>query len=174
MRCLRLFAVALLALSLSLARPVAAQTTCTTNGCALINTITVNVPVVVQLDISTVSTALSAPSNVNYGTVASPGTPTSDAGPTLTVHANRSWTLSVSAPAAFTPGGASTYNKPSGDVQVVNGATVLTLGTATQTIASGSATASTPAAVTYKTKYVWTLDTPGSYSLAVSYTLTAP
>jgi hypothetical protein len=36
------------------------------------------------------------------------------------------------------------------------------------------ATNSDPYLISYKTRYTWTIDTPGSYSLTVNYTLTAP
>ena len=102
--------------------------------------------------------------------------------PTLTVRANKSWTLSAKSSGfgAVTDGGV-TYNKDVGDLMLKDaGANAYdgfktdykSLSTSDQTIASyarGIKGDSHP--ITYKIKLDWTKDIPGSYVATVTYTL---
>ena len=102
--------------------------------------------------------------------------------PTLTVRANKSWTLSAKSSGfgAVTDGGV-TYNKDVGDLMLKNAGVnaydgfktdYKSLSTSDQTIASyahGIKDDSHP--ITYKIKLDWTKDIPGSYVATVTYTL---
>lgn len=104
----------------------------------------------------------------------------------LTVFANRSWTLLVSAAATtWTTSGGSPSDpvwaaKPISDLQwglAAGGPTWTGLSTTATTVTTGTgATANTGAAVTmyFRMLHGWTTDTPGTYSLPVTYTITAP
>jgi hypothetical protein len=92
-------------------------------------------------------------------------------GPTLNVKANAGYTLTASA-AASTWTGPSGSSKPAADLKMnVDNAGNVALGVVGT---SGSATASQNYAIAYNVIYNWTTDIPGSYSLVVNYTLTAP
>lgn len=99
---------------------------------------------------------------------------------TLQVAANRSWRIEASGPATFTgTGSLARQNKPVSDVRwstVTSGAGT-TLTTSGATITSGSAGPASGSNITtlyWWTNLSWTGDPPGSYSLAVTLTLTAP
>lgn len=90
-------------------------------------------------------------------------------GPTLTVSANAGYTLTASPNAASWSGPGT---KPATDLKMnVGGGSYAALG---QVGTATAATASTSYVVGYNTIYNWTTDIPGSYSLVVNYTLTAP
>ena len=165
---------AALALTASIAAPAAAQTNpCATSGCNVTDKVSLKINPVVRLSLSQVATVLNSPDTTAYNAGSS-----TTSGPTVSVKANRSWTLSVKAAAsAFTPAsGASGYNKPASDlgVKVAGGNTVAALGTSNATLASGASGGTFSGLVTYTTKFDWTLDVPDDYTLDVVYTITAP
>jgi hypothetical protein len=171
------------ALSLALALPgkVATAQSCSApvpNGNCPVNTsATLTVPDVMQLTLTSTSTALTAPATADYdaGFVA-------NTGPTATVKSNRAWRLQISAGAATwtasntQPGVNARGNKPAADLKW--GAAVAGPFTAVSvtpvTASMGSATAGTPTSFFFQTLYSWGLDTPGAYSLPVVFTLLAP
>ncbi len=123
------------------------------------------------------STALTPPTTAHFDAGFNTTT-----GPTFTVSANAAWTLQVRASSGIwtatntTPGAPARTNKPAGDLQwstASNGAfTALTIGDVT--LFSGAVTASNATTLYFRTLYDWALDTPGSYSLSLVLTLTAP
>lgn len=165
------------------AREAAAQS-CQTNGAT---TCTFSVPVTIN-----VGTAVAATLASSTATLATPTAGDFDAGssvtaaPTLTVQANRSWTLLVAAGAAAwttsggSPGDPPWAAKPIADLQWGTSATGPTWTALSQTAATVTTGAgATPnagqaVAVYFKLLHAWTTDTPGTYSLPVTYTLTAP
>jgi hypothetical protein len=168
------FLLAALAMTASLAAPAAAQTNpCATSGCTVTDKVTLKINPVVRLSLTQTATALNSPDTTAYNAGSSTTT-----GPTVSVKANRSWTLSVKAAAAnFTPAlGASGYAKPAGDlgVKVAGGNTVGALTTSNATLASGSSGGTFSGVVTYTTLFDWTKDIPDDYTLDVVYTITAP
>jgi len=165
---------AALILSATVALPAAAQTNpCATSGCSVTDKVTLKVNPVVRLSLSQVATALNSPDTTAYDAGSS-----NTAGPTVSVKANRSWTLTVKSGAAtFTPAlGASGYSKPAGDLglKIAGGSTVAALSTTAATLASGTSGGVFTGGVTYTTKFDWTKDIPDDYTMDVVYTITAP
>jgi hypothetical protein len=130
---------------------------------------------VLSLTLSSITTSLTAPSQSAYDN----GFQDDLAALTATVKANQGWTMSVkSAAANWTPSGAGARAaKPAGDLQwsTTGGAPFTALTTSNASIGtSASGTASSVSTVSYRTLWDYTLDTPGTYSLAVVFTVTAP
>ncbi len=154
---------------------------CTANGapanCGLPGSVAMTAGRVVRLQVSSGSTALTAPIPADFDAGFN-----STTGPTLTVSANAAWTLHLRASAAFwtatntSPGAPARTNKPAADLQwstASNGAfTALT--TSDVSLVTGSATAGSATTLYFQTLYGWTLDTPGNYSLSIVLTLTSP
>lgn len=160
--------------------PLAAQGSCNVNfqaNCAVGGTATyglnVTISAVVRVAIENSAIALPAPTPAQFdagfgGVVALPGS----------VRANRSWTLSISAGSAVwsaTPVSAR-QNKPATDLQWATavGGPFANLTTAPVTAFVGGATADAAGALYFRVRYSWTADTPGSYTLPIVVTLTAP
>jgi hypothetical protein len=148
------------------------------NGTCPANTsVTLTIPDVMQLTLTSTSTALTAPASADYdaGYVA-------DAGPTATIKSNRAWRLQISAAAATwtasntQPGVTARTSKPAADLAwaTAAGGPFTALSVTPATAASGAATAGAPRSFFFRTSYSWGLDTPGAYSLAVVFTLLAP
>ena len=138
-----------------------------TTTCRLTNTVSATVPTVARLTITSLTTTLTAPLAADFGTAAG----VASSGPTLNVTANVGYTLTAAAAAAQWTGPA-TSTKPSSDLKMnVNGGSNVALG---QVGTSANPTATTDYAIGYNTIYNWTTDIPGTYSLVVNYTLTAP
>jgi hypothetical protein len=103
-------------------------------------------------------------------------------GPTLTVSANASWTLSVRAAAATwtatntSPGAPARTTKPAADLKwsTASNGSFVSLTTSDVNLITGSATASNATTLYFHTLYAWTLDTPGNYSMSIVLTLTSP
>lgn len=99
---------------------------------------------------------------------------------TLSVRANRSWIITASGDATFTASGSlARTTKPVSDIRwsTVNSGSGTGLATTAATIASGNAGAASGTNI--KTLYWWTTlswtgDPPGSYSMPITLTLTAP
>ncbi len=155
-------------------QPASAQS-CSGNPCSVTNTASVTVGTVLKLSLSSTATSLTSPDTTAFNQ----GYQDDLAALTATVKANRAWSLKVSSGAAtWTGSGAGARaNKPAGDLEwsASGGApyTVLTtspVGMAT----SASGTSGTTTTVSYRTLWDYTLDTPGTYSLDVVFTATAP
>lgn len=172
-----------LALAVLMVAPLAAARgqTCSApipaGSCTASTTTTLTTGTVLQLTLGSVVTTLTAPGTADYdaGLVA-------DNGPVTTVKANRPWSLQFAAAAGTwsatntQAGVTARLNKPASDLQWGSAAAgpfaSMTMGGTTA--ASGNATAGTTKSFYFRTLYSWTADTPGAYSLALVFTLTAP
>lgn len=171
-------------LALTVTRPALAQSSCNTNGCTVTNVASVNVPSIVRLSSSSDATTLTAPTDADFGT-SQTAQITEGAGnatlPTITVVANRTWGLTISTTDtkwAYTPSGTYTDpNKAVGDLEwSTDGATFSALSSTPADIqAAGTGSAGkTTFPITYRTDYDLSKDVPGSYSINVIFTLSAP
>jgi hypothetical protein len=164
---MRILSIALLGLSTSLAQTAVAQQTC--NGgasCPLNVSATATINSVARLSISSTTTTLTTPAVSDFGSAAG----VNSTGPTLTVKSNAGYTLTASAASGTWSGG--NNNKLASDLKMtVNGGSVTALGQVGQ---SANATSGTTFTMGYNTIYSFTVDAPGSYSLVVKYTLSAP
>lgn len=132
---------------------------------------------VISLTLSATNTVLTPPTANDYdaGFVA-------NTGPTATVRGNRPWQLLISsATATWTaantePGVSARANKPASDLlrATAAGGPFTAFSTTPATLATGAASAGTATSIFLRTTYAWTLDTPGAYSLVVTFTMLAP
>lgn len=150
-----------------------------TVSCTVGTTVSMTMPSLMNLSLTSTSVALNTPMAVTDFDAAGLYN-VNTAGPNFQVKSNRSYRVQVAADAAnfsHTPvTGAAAYGKPAGDVSWSTDASSFTALTSTPAdIGSGTATALSPAKlVTYKTHYDITKDQPGAYSLGVTFTLVAP
>ena len=163
------------------ANPSAAAAQCTASGapanCTQLGSVSMTAGRVVRLQVSAGSTALTAPTPADFDAGLN-----ATSGPTFTVSANAPWTLSLRASSAFwsaintSPGAPARTTKPAADLKwsTASNGTFTALTTTDVTLVSGAATASNATNLFFQTLYNWTLDTPGSYTLTVVLTLTAP
>jgi hypothetical protein len=156
-----------------------AQCSGNAGSCNTTNTASVSVGAVVKLGMSSAATSLSSPTadQIESGAVIA------DAGPTFTVKANRSWTLNIKTtnPATWTYVGSFAGLKPVSDLTWSNAVagTFSNIGSTDALFLSGaSATNGTAAQAFFRT--VWAAgftqpsNAPGTYSLPVVFTLSAP
>lgn len=161
--------------------PVSSFAQCTANGpggnCATAGSASMTAGRVVQLQMSTASTLLTAPTSSDFDAGFN-----STAGPMLTVSANAAWTLHIRASTATwtgtttSTGAPARANKPAGDLKWALASTgpFAALTTTDAPLVNGAATAGNATSIYFRTLYDWTLDTPGNYSLSIVLTLTAP
>jgi hypothetical protein len=174
MRTITRLSVLTLALLLGGATVGRAQS-CTGNPCSVTNTASVTVGTVLRLTLSSTTTSLTAPDETSYNN----GFQDDLSALTATVKANRGWTMSIKSGAAnWTASGAGARAaKPAGDLEwsTSGGAPFNALTTSNASIGtSASGTAGAVRTVSYRTLWDYTLDTPGTYSLDVVFTVTAP
>jgi hypothetical protein len=131
-------------------------------------------PALLQLTVSPTSssyTAASSDMNVTTG-LATPSLVT------LTVEANRSWTVQVSGNTAFWTASAGAWtSKPVGDLiwSLTPTGTTTAMSTTAKTVTTGSPGLGTPGTSVYMRPLAhWTTDKPGTYSMTVTFTLTTP
>jgi hypothetical protein len=162
----------------ALSRVAGAQQTCSDNSvpvtCTLPVSASATVNSVARLSISVGTTTLTTPKSTDFGTTGG----VNSTGPTITVTANTGYTLTASAGGStwtFVPAaGVSATSKPAGDLKMsVNSGTLTALGQVAHT-STHSAAAGDAYTIGYNTIYNWAVDKPGSYSLIVTYTLSAP
>jgi hypothetical protein len=147
--------------------------------CNTTNTASVTVGALVKLGMSSATTTLTSPTADQVDL----GTSTYDAGPTFSVKANRSWTLKVKTTASpnWAYSGVDAGVKPISDLTWSNAAagTYAAITTSDATVTSGAG-ASNGAAAAIHFKTLWSTDftsasnAPGTYSLPIVFTLTAP
>jgi hypothetical protein len=156
-----------------------AQCSGNAGGCLTVNTASATVNALVKLGMSATTTTLSSPTADQVEV----GATLADAGPTFTVKANRSWTLNIrtSNPTTWTYVGTLGGSKPISDLTWSNAAagTYVGIGSSDALFLSGAAaTNGTAAQAFFKT--VWAAgftqpsNAPGTYSLPVVFSLTAP
>ena len=146
-------------------------------SCGLPGSVSMTAGRVVRLQMSTGSTALTAPTPADFDAGFNATT-----GPTLTVSANSAWTLHIRAASATwtatntSPGAPAWATKPAADLRwstAANGS-FAALSNSDANLVGGPATASSATTLFFQTRYAWTSDTPGNYSLAIVLTLTSP
>lgn len=156
-----------------------AQCSGNAGSCNTTNTASVSVGALVKLGMSSASTALTNPTadDVDAGNVLA------NAGPSFTIKANRSWTLKIKSQNAanWTYVGSDAGVKPIADLawSTAVGGTFAAITAADATFTSGaSSTNGTAAQAFFRTS--WANDftsasnAPGSYSLPIVFTLSAP
>jgi hypothetical protein len=156
-----------------------AQCSGNAGSCNTTNTASVSVNALVKLGMSSAATSLTSPTadQVDLGATIA------DAGPSFTIKANRSWTLNIKTTnaASWTYVGALGGNKPISDLTWSNAVagTYVGIGSTDAVFLSGaSATNGAAAQAFFKT--VWAAgftqpsNAPGTYSLPVVFTLSAP
>lgn len=147
--------------------------------CNTINTASVTVGALVKLGMTSITTTLTSPTadQVDAGTTVGP-----DAGPTFTIKSNRSWTLKLKSQNAtnWTYSGSFSGVKPISDLlwSDASGGTYAAITANDVTLTSGASSNGTSAQPFFKT--LWTADftsasnQPGTYTLPIIFTLTAP
>ena len=156
-----------------------AQCSGNAGSCNSTNTVSATVNALVKLGMSAATTTLTSPTADQVET----GATLADAGPTFTVKANRSWTLNIKTTnaASWTYAGTLGGNKPISDLtwsNAVAGTYVGISSTDALFLSGASATNGAAAQVFFKT--VWAAgftmpsNAPGTYSLPVVFTLSAP
>ena len=163
------------------AAPLAAQTPPPSNYCAVDNaasnvgcnvavgtTLTINP--VMTMTLSSSSTVLTTPTANDF--VAGFKT---DPGPTVNVQANTAWKVVITSDPNFL-GPSSTSQKLATDLlfQAPGSSAWNAVSAGAQLVAGGATAGTGPIAFNYKTLYSWTRDVPGSYSINVKFTLSAP
>ena len=171
------------ALAFALAHAADAQTlSCSISGASGKCTPTVSLPqpatmvnpALLQLTVSPTSssyTAAASDMNVSTG-LATPSVVT------LTVEANRSWTVQASGNSAFWTASAGAWtSKPVSDLvwSLTPAGTRTAMSTTATTVTTGSPGLGTPGVPVYMRPVAhWATDKPGTYSLTVTFTLTTP
>ena len=137
--------------------------------CTVSSALTSVVPVVARMTISATTLSLTAPGATAFAATQAASTGVVDVGPTITVSSNSPYSLASSSAANW---GGGSGNKPASDLLIkTNAGTFDPIGAMP---GGAAATNSDAFALQYKTRYTWTIDTPGTYTLTVNYTLTAP
>ncbi len=156
-----------------------AQCSGNAGSCNTTNTASVTVNALVKLGMSGTTTSLTSPTadQVEVGALIA------DAGPSFTVKANRSWTLNIKTSNAtiWTYAGSFAGTKPISDLTWSNAVagTYANIGTSDAVFLSGAGATNGAAAQAFF-KTVWAAgfaqpsNAPGTYSLPVVFTLSAP
>jgi hypothetical protein len=156
-----------------------AQCSGNAGSCNSTNTASVSVNALVKLGMSSATTSLTSPTADQVEV----GANIADAGPSFTVKANRSWTLNIKTtnPASWTYVGTLGGNKPASDLTWSNAAAGTYVGiSSTDALFLSGASATNGAAAQVFFKTVWAAgftqpsNAPGTYSLPVVFTLSAP
>lgn len=156
-----------------------AQCSGNAGSCNTTNTASVTVGALVKLGMSSATTALTAPTADQVAL----GSSIDDAGPTFTIKANRSWTLKMKSGNAldWTYSGTDAGVKPITDLTwaPIAAGPYAAISTTDATVASGAAATNTATAQAFF-RTLWTADftspsnAPGTYSLPIVFTLSAP
>lgn len=178
MKATRTILVATALAALVSARPAGAQ--CVgINTCNVIHTVSVTVAALVKLDVGAATTTLTSPTVADITN----GAAVADPGPTLAITANRSWTLNIKSqnPTTWSYTGGAGGLKPIGDLtwSTAAGGTFTAL-TATDVIFTSGTTGvlAHPAQAFFRTSWAGGFSSPGNapgtYTLPIVFTLTAP
>lgn len=160
-----------------LATPAEAQL-CNTSGagpvsCTINATTSLTIPVILRMTLGSATTSFGTLTSTNYdngfATVA---------GPTITIKANQGWRTQISSSATLwtATGAGARANKPVTDLLWGNasgGPFTAMSATATQ-IGSGSGTGGTVVPLYFESLWNYATDTPGNYSIVVTFTLASP
>jgi hypothetical protein len=179
MNATRFFLASVVLASVIGANQANAQCSGNSGSCNTTNTASVTVNALVKLGMGATTTSLTSPTadQVEVGAVIA------DAGPTFTVKANRSWTLNIKTTNAslWTYAGPLVGTKPISDLTWSNAAAgpFANMASSDALFLSGAAATNGTAAQAYF-RTVWAAgftqpsNVPGTYSLPVVFTLSAP
>jgi len=156
-----------------------AQTSCTftnTVPCSFTLNVSLTPSNVLRLTLSSTSTTFSTPVEADYtaGYIAA-------AGPTATAKANRAYLVTVDATtstwayASF--GGLTNPSKPASDLKwatTVGGSFTNNVGSSATLLSGAGGTSGTAQSVFFRAALAYSVDRPGTYTLTVRYTLSAP
>lgn len=150
---------------------VAQAQSCSTAGCTVTHTVSATAPTVLNLTLSTTTTALTNPTTAaSFDSTAG----IDNAGPVVTVTSNKNASVTISTAAA-------NWTGPVGTTKAISDLGWRTTGsghgaglssTAADVIASGKGVRT--ATITWNTFWRLASDEPGAYSLATTFTLVAP
>lgn len=155
-----------------------AQCSSNTGSCPTTHTASVTVGALVKLGMTTTTTALTAPSVTDIEAAAS----LDNAGPTFTVKANRSWNLKIKSFNAtnFDYVGTDAGIKPISELSwaTTSGGSYTAITASDVSVASGASSSSTTVNSFFRTSWAGGFsaasNAPGTYSLPIVFTLTAP
>lgn len=156
-----------------------AQCSGNAGSCNTTNTASVSVNALVKLGLSSATTTLTSPTADQVEV----GANIADAGPSFTIKANRSWTLNIKTTNAsnWTYVGSNGGTKPISDLTWSNAVAGSYVGiSSTDALFTSGASATNGAAAQVFFKTVWAAgftqpsNAPGTYSLPVVFTLSAP
>lgn len=167
-----------LSVTLGLAVSAQAQATCGNTGAAGVNcapagtTATATVQRIVLVSVNPAAAALTAPTNLDFvggGTT----TKVDLAAHVITVKANATWAMTVKG-AAWT--GTGNNAKLISDLgwSKTGAAPFTAMTNAAVALANGTATASNITTLAYQTNWALASDSPGTYVMALTFTITAP
>jgi len=178
MRSLKNIATAL-TLSAAFAAAAQAQATCgatTTSGsstCTLSGTsVTGTLGKIVYVSLTNPAYGLTMPTDLDF-TAAGTVNKVDAAAQVATIRANANWTLTIKG-AAWT--GTGNNSKTVGDIAWTTngGGSYTALTTGNVTLSSGSPTQAATATIGYRTTWALDSDSPGTYSMALTFIMTAP
>lgn len=169
-----------IALAVALTTPALAQT-CLANGaaasCTVNVTTTLTVPTILRLTMPAGSTPFGTVTMTDFDNGYA-----QVAGPTVTIKANQAWRVQLSSSATFWSavttdiGNPARATKPIADLQwsaAAGGPYTGTIATGVQ-IGGGNGTGGTVLPLFFRSLWGYSLDTPGNYSVAVTFTLLSP
>jgi hypothetical protein len=144
-----------------------------TSPWTLSTTVSVTVPTILRLSLDDTTTAIPAPTETDFDA----GSQDVASAITATVKANRGYTLNIRGGAATWSGGSGT--KAVGDLRwrtggAAPGTAMTTSDAVVATTGAGTSGAGTNYAFTYNIAWSYASDTPGTYTLPVIFTATAP
>lgn len=147
-----------------------------TSPWTLSTTVSVTVPTILRLSLDDTTTAIPAPTEANFDA----GSQDVASAITANVKANRGYTLNIRGGAAlWTGSGGASATKSVGDLRwrtggAAPGAAMTTSDAAVATTVAGTTGLGTDYAITYNIAWSYASDTPGTYTLPVVFTATAP
>lgn len=152
----------------SLTATAAQAQSCTAAACTVTHTVSATAPTILKLTLSAATTTLTNPVESDFD-----GAAVSSAGPTVTLKSNTSAHAQISTAATWT--GTGNNAKSIADLQwKTTGAFASITGTATDLTGLGAGTGNRSQAITWGTLWHSATDTPGTYSLVVTFTLASP
>jgi hypothetical protein len=148
------------------------QASCAVGGDAT-HAITVTISTVARLSSASSTITIPVPSTTSFANGF--GTPVATV---LALRSNTSYAVAISAASATWTGvpGSAWQTKPAGDLEwsLDPAGPFVSVTTTPVSVSTGSATGNGVLTVYLRSRFVWASDVPGSYSLPVRFTLTAP
>ena len=176
MKYLRAACFALVASAAVRILPAEAQL-CNTTGagpvsCTINTTTSLTIPVILRMTIGSATSSFGILTSADYDTGQKV-----IAGPAVTVKANQSWNVQVASSATFwTASGGARANKPLADLLwgTTSGGSFTPVATAGAQFGNGTGTGGTVAPIYFRSLWNYATDSPGTYSVAVTFTLVSP